>query len=438
MFADRVTFLSRHSNNGGMIGSMRSSKPLVWILIIVFGFQATVMGFADLEVRDDWAITDKQVVQGETRLYAGNITVESGGELLLDEAVFVFNSTEDKHFGILVEEGGTIRIENSRIRTVNQSIGFAFFAYGSVDIKGSNFESIYDSTLNRTWMGGFRIFSDDPVIEDSTFTGGRRYGVRFEGCENIRFVNNVIRETSTALSVTESSGVISGNWLHGNSDRQVFVKRCGNMDFQSNILNGTGMAGLVLINSTEFQSSDNVLDGGFYVVYASGSQGEFMGDELYGDYVVLEGRDNSEIKMFNCLANVSKIQAKSGSTISFQKTVNLRVVRGGNPVENAIVEIQDADGSVVAEGRTNSSGLASFKMIAMRASESGVENSDPHQFKAVKGLFSSSGQANISTDSRIELEMKLPWLFIGVGALVAILVILVVFMPSLRSGKKKR
>jgi hypothetical protein len=397
-------------------------------------------------IRNDWVVSDSQTLSG-TSIWNGNITVEGGGELTISSAIILFNSTNASHKGIFVREGGKIKVLNTRITTINKSEGFMFLANGSVEIKNSKLEYVYGDTYGIVWIGGFRVMSDNPVVEDSQFIDATGFGPRFEGCDNVVFRNNLVTESSTGILFEGSNGLIEGNVFTNNSDRQVVIRDCENVRFIDNTLNLTGMGGLIIARTKKVETSGNVYDGAFYVIYASNRSTLSMdGEYITGDQIQVEANENSHVTITDSTLEIDKINAVSGSSVKLDRNVKIRVVSGkGNPVSGVIVKATDPQKVLVANGTTNDEGIVQFSLRVATVSTNQFKPNEPvrelhgpYTFKALKGIYSASGTANITANYNLEMELKLPWLFIGGAAVVIVLIIVIVFAPPSGSRSKSK
>jgi len=131
----------------------------------------------------------------------------------------------------------------------------------------------------------------------------------------------------------------------------------------------------------------------------------------------------------DCVINIKRTRTEGSSEIVVKKTVKVRVLVGGKPVEGAIVTVRNLDGDTVAKGETSSDGVAQFVLTQARATDSGVELFDPHTFKVVKGLRSFTGTANITSESQLEAILHLPWGLIILAAVFLVLAAIVVLAP---------
>jgi len=396
--------------------------------------------------RGDWVVDDAQTLTGTT-IWEGNITVESGGYLTITGATLIFNSTNTSHRGIFVEQGGRIKVENSWISTVNESNGFVFYSNGSVEISGSRFEYIFGTTVGIVWIGGFRVTSDDPVVEGSQFIDAMGFGPRFEGCENVVFRDNTVTRCSTGLLFEESNGVIQGNIFTNNTDRQVVIRGCELVSFINNTVNLTGMGGLIVTRTGMVETSGNYYEGSYYVIYASnGSTISMDGEYIIGDQIQVESRDNSDVLITDSVLDINRVNTVSGSSVSIKRHVKIRVVSGNeNPVSGALVKVLDPDKELVANGTTNDDGIVQFLLSVadvtvnpFKPSEPDRELFGPYDFRALKGIYSASGSANITTNYNLEVKLQFPWIFVGGAAGVVVLIAVIVLAPPSGGRSKKR
>jgi Periplasmic copper-binding protein (NosD) len=78
----------------------------------------------------NWVITGKKVVRNESITLDGNLTIESGGNLTLINAVLILNVQHDGEYGISVASGGSLYIYNSTIEPASSANRFTFLVYG--------------------------------------------------------------------------------------------------------------------------------------------------------------------------------------------------------------------------------------------------------------------------------------------------------------------
>ena len=58
----------------------------------------------------DWVISNETSVWNETIILKGNLTIENGGKLILNNVTLLFDSSSDGEFGITVKDGGELQV----------------------------------------------------------------------------------------------------------------------------------------------------------------------------------------------------------------------------------------------------------------------------------------------------------------------------------------
>lgn len=80
----------------------------------------------------DWTVNTTETFSDTTILLTGNLSIENGGTLLLNNATLIINCTSNGTFGIYVKNGSSLRITRSFIRPYDPSTRYIFkFEKGS-------------------------------------------------------------------------------------------------------------------------------------------------------------------------------------------------------------------------------------------------------------------------------------------------------------------
>jgi len=430
----------------GGIG-MRSSRPFyglylalasAMLLLSQAGLAAALTG--DARSSGNWIVNGSETVSGVTEVWHGNITVSATGQLTMSNSAFVFNSSSLVRYGITVEKGGRLSMVNSRLASVNASEGFWFLAEGSVEIRDSRIENVFAGTTGLNWIGGFRIRSDSPVIENTVLMGSLGYFVRFEGCNNVLFTGNTITNASTALFLNRSKGVVKDSLFTNNSDRHIVIESCDGVEVLNNKLNDTGAGAFIVSMSRNIESRGNYYEGGLYGVYARDAIIQMEGDNVTGAVVCIDAEEGSKITLIDCLYDKESVAANSGSQVVVRRTIKVRAVAGSKSVSGAIVTVRDSNKNQLAEATTDDDGKAEFTITELLVTEEGAAEGSPFRFKAVKGIRSVSRTFATLGTEELELKMALPWAFIIGAALFIVLAAFVVASPprTRKSRKKPR
>lgn len=131
----------------------------------------------------DWIVTGTEVVENKTISLDGNLTVESGGSLILRNVTLTLNAQYNGQHGISVQAGGSLFIYNCSISSATKN-GFSFVANGSSFImRGSEMQGVgwelppgdtAQSCLNNLDAlshFGLIVATDQAEIEDNIFSG---------------------------------------------------------------------------------------------------------------------------------------------------------------------------------------------------------------------------------------------------------------------------
>ncbi|MFQ6106794.1 MAG: right-handed parallel beta-helix repeat-containing protein [Thermoplasmata archaeon] len=177
--------------------------------------------------------------EGEFLIAEGSILVESGNSLILRNSTLAMNLSEDREFGIWVEEGGTLVMENCTVESVLTAFGYTFEIMGSAVINASDISGLWGDPDNENFEGGLEIYSSDVVIENTWIRDSRTNGILImesdplllnvtienaldDGIEmhksRARVLNSTINGCDWAMIVsTGSEPLIKGNWISGNN-----------------------------------------------------------------------------------------------------------------------------------------------------------------------------------------------------------------------------
>lgn len=182
----------------------------------IFSINGRAEGQGDYPPPDqgDWVITSDTLVQNEIITIQGNITIEEGGRLTLDNVALRINASNYGYAWINVKRGGELNIiNNSEIMQGESGINYDFmFENGS---KGK----ITNSTIKNcgwddgdTWQSsdGILIMSDNVTIENSTIQSNNIGIVVFQASPVIK--NNLILDNrKNGILIMTSSPQIIGN-----------------------------------------------------------------------------------------------------------------------------------------------------------------------------------------------------------------------------------
>jgi parallel beta-helix repeat protein len=161
------------------------------------------------EIHDkNWIIIDNTIIENETLILNGNITVDNGGNLKLINVILIMNCTTNRSLSIEVKNGGSIEILNSNISTPNFNDDHQF--YFKVQ-KGAKFKmknsglhgcGYYSGSQNVKTIG-LTIESDNCEISDSIFTNNLN-AIRINGGSFVKVYNSSFYNNARGIEINDS------------------------------------------------------------------------------------------------------------------------------------------------------------------------------------------------------------------------------------------
>jgi len=248
-------------------------KKLIKLIALFSLAQFLVTVGAENLFAQDWVVADSQVVENQSILLNGNLLVGSGGSLTLRGVTLTINNSHNGEYGIWVKSEGAITIEAGSVITAASDLARLRF---TVDQK-ANFV-MRNSELRRCgWNvfpsypyepGGLRVYGDNPVIENNTFSenaiaiqllygsGGRIAGNRFLNSPSTRahigmvgwmgatIVDNFFSTNpfyGVAVEFASHNNIIRNNTFDHNMHGAINTIRAWGNEFSGNqVLGGAG------------------------------------------------------------------------------------------------------------------------------------------------------------------------------------------------------
>ncbi len=168
------------------------------------------------ETAGDWTIEDGDVVNwsAATITVNGNLTVESGGVLEMDNVELIINSTVDGGFGIEVREGGVLRMTDGLITSVNPHLHYNMTLDGEVYMRGVQVSEVWGDP-EEYWRHGIAVNSDDTTLEECSFMNNNGAVLHIYSSDptitGCRFYNN---QGMAAVYEGRSGGLFKGNRIY--------------------------------------------------------------------------------------------------------------------------------------------------------------------------------------------------------------------------------
>ena len=207
--------------------------------------QAPSMHIQWTEISGNWVVSGTEIRKDEVIVLTGNLTIESGGKLVLSNVTLQINSSYHGEFGITVEAGGELQILNdsyikSYIDVTETHYFFVVEPGAKLLIKDS---SVYYCGYNKEIAPGLWIKANDSYIENTVFAYCY-YGI-------------VVGDTSSNPSFTVTNVTIKSNFIHL-CNYGVLIYNSANIAFirntiMDNTFNGVQVwlsSGMKIINNT--------------------------------------------------------------------------------------------------------------------------------------------------------------------------------------------
>ncbi|MFA6431447.1 MAG: right-handed parallel beta-helix repeat-containing protein, partial [Candidatus Margulisiibacteriota bacterium] len=221
----------------------------------------------------------KTVTSSETfsakRIYCtGNVSIENGGSLTLDNTSLYMSCEADAQYGIFVNSGGTFLVTNeSNITAVNTTTGHYAFWY-----KEGSSGGIYSSTIEATWT---------PTTENLALSSEAGMFVQ---CNTFEVVNSTIKNSKgngieTYRLLSANRFLASNSSFTNNSANGLLLRNGGNITISGCTLNNNTKAGLALISNalTITVESNTINNNTNYGVQIDNSSPTFYNNTITGN-----------------------------------------------------------------------------------------------------------------------------------------------------------
>lgn len=269
------------------------------ILIIFFSMNGIGegSGIYPPPTQGDWIITSDTYVQNENITVTGNITIEDGGKLTLDNVTLIINTSNYGNSKISVKSGGELNvINNSIIMQGDTLVNYDFiFENGSKGLIQNSV--IRDCGWNDggTWQstGGILIMSDSVVVENST-----------------------IKNNYNGIVIAISSPVILDNVIKDNLQYGIFLIN-GSAQIINNVISFNPL-GVHSLFSDFWLINNFILD--------NGDGGRFLYSTIFMDGGNISSNDRNDCSSGSC----SSSESGKGMYIEDSEIYMSRVEISGN------------------------------------------------------------------------------------------------------------
>jgi len=215
-------------------------KSKRWILfgvaltLLLLAAGATVLAFLQPHataatcsppVAGDWTVSGEEVCSDQTITLAGNLNIS--GTLTLERVRLELASTTDGQYGIYVQGGGTLIVNNSTITSASPSAGryepenrYKFQVYGRLEINNnSDISGLYTWTTGG-WVrhGGIELYSGRNIIQNSHIHRASGNGILvWQSSDGDKIIGNTFSDLDTPVNLMSTNTTVSGNHFEGNA-----------------------------------------------------------------------------------------------------------------------------------------------------------------------------------------------------------------------------
>ncbi|WP_187151893.1 right-handed parallel beta-helix repeat-containing protein [Methanosarcina siciliae] len=171
-----------------------------------------------LTINGDWTINDDRSYSDETIYLKGNLVIQEGGSLTLDNTTLLVQLLESEQYGITVQKGGQLNIKNSFLSPAYTELGFyyPFNVYSLLNIDNSTVRmavSVYFDSLS----------DDNSTVINSNIIRNRDYGLYIKS--NPRISGNLLQYNGNGLRIDYSSINVSDTIIERSSNYDYYIYR---------------------------------------------------------------------------------------------------------------------------------------------------------------------------------------------------------------------
>jgi parallel beta-helix repeat protein len=219
----------------------------------------------------EMAIDSYESYSNETWDIKGDVIIENGGILELDNVTIIMNSSFEK-LRWNVTQGGELIMKNCNISAYNDYRSYYFMVYGKAILDGSIFTGMGKEDSIYYWRtsepGGVQIYSDEVVISNSTIRNDET-GIYCRGSSPVIYNNTILENDDVGIYCYNSNATISQNKIHSNRWNGLYVDSPGHNWISRPIIDNNTISGsytgieidsssALISNNTIYDNSDGI------------------------------------------------------------------------------------------------------------------------------------------------------------------------------------
>ncbi|UCG70144.1 MAG: right-handed parallel beta-helix repeat-containing protein, partial [Thermoplasmata archaeon] len=281
----------------------------------------------------DWYINTTENYSGIPFVVDGNLSIENGGNLTLNNSKLKIKSNYDGEHKINVNNGGELNLMLSDIRGYNISNSYGFEIYDQTKIEWSNVSNIYN---------GIEIYTTEIIIYGCNIFNSDSSGIYIQNVSDpIIIYNNIYSNSGHGLffnqsNTSESNNVIIGyNYIHENSGAGIYL---------------TSECNLTLIQDTIDQNNIGIQSENSKLKYID----SIILNSSIND-IKLSG--NSQMVTVDVTFNQSSVNISNESQLVIKWSMNLKVENAnGYAINTPTVILYDTFDNVTHNGTADMNG----------------------------------------------------------------------------------
>ncbi len=222
----------------------------------------------------DWVVAGPELVENQTVVVNGNVTVTSTGALTLRNVTLLINSNFDGEQALRVNPSGSLDVVGGRVAAIEPTHRFRFDILGNATLRGTVVEHLW---------GGIHVLGGSLEMSDTIVRHSQADGV------------NVLNGRLEARNVTVYDTSLFG----------VYLDRTPNATIDASLLydyRGLGLGGIWAIDSPNFTLTNTTLRGYFLTaLWAQRTDGLLVErcvfrDREPGPSILIEGSENVVVR----------------------------------------------------------------------------------------------------------------------------------------------
>ncbi len=411
-----------------------------------------------LTINGDWIINDTQSYSNKNIVIDnGNLIIQNNGSLLLNNTLLKLLYTTNEGYGIKIESGGELYLNDSVVTTSYPELGYPynFDNYGYLNLQNSTVSEafsvhFYDSSDDASVINcsvitdnkqGIYLYYASPSITNNVIKNNSQQGIYLYRASPTITDNIIKNNYNQGIYVRASSALIENNTIsdQGNGiytyhnypyslkiKNNVIANHTGSglyfrpytttesEQIVGNIIENNSQNGIYLGYSSAFldenlirnnknygiQSSGNcainnsIISGSIYGIYSSGST--IVNDSTINSSLYDYNIPSGTIKSINTTFDKSKVSISSSGLLDVYWYDTVEVLNDSIPLSGTVVKVYDNDLNTVAEGTSDENGKVTFEIRGYTQTSDSISDANPHKVKATKfGIPDGSIESNI-------------------------------------------